>query len=183
MDLNEILTKERDSLRDENIELRKRIHQLEISLQKALDMLENDYRIFDSSKLITGYVDPDCGDLSSSENPEDVILSKIKNHDKISGGMIMIPLVKFKLFDTDLNTNLSNVQQNVSRVSGHLQKWEIFLSKISNSSHFIGISHTDQDMLTITFPIKFSELTPLDKSDLIKELSPTLKLLEDSDLL
>jgi len=42
MDLNEILTKERDSLRDENIELRKRIHQLEISLQKALDMLEND---------------------------------------------------------------------------------------------------------------------------------------------
>ena len=42
MDLNEILTKERNSLRDENIELRKRIHQLEISLQKALDMLEND---------------------------------------------------------------------------------------------------------------------------------------------
>ncbi len=42
MDLNEILTKERDSLRDENIELRKRINQLEISLQKALDMLEND---------------------------------------------------------------------------------------------------------------------------------------------
>ena len=46
MDLNEILTKERDSLRDENIELRKRIHQLEISLQKALDMLENDDWIF-----------------------------------------------------------------------------------------------------------------------------------------
>ena len=44
-------------------------------------------------------------------------------------------------------------------------------------------SHTDQDMLTITFPIKFSEPTPLDKSDLIKELSPTLKLLEDSNLL
>lgn len=42
MDLNEILTKERDSLRDENIELRNRIHQLELSLQKALDMLEND---------------------------------------------------------------------------------------------------------------------------------------------
>ena len=42
MDLNEILTRERDSLRDENIELRKRIQQLEISLQKALDMLEND---------------------------------------------------------------------------------------------------------------------------------------------
>ena len=148
-----------------------------------LDFEDGYYRIFDSSKLITGYFDPDFGNLSSSENPDDVILSKIKNHDKISGGMIMIPLVKFKLFDTDLNTNLSNVQQNISRVSEHLRKWDNFLSKINNSSHFVGISHTDQDMLTITFPIKFSKLTPLENSDLIKELSSTLKLLEDSNLL
>jgi len=148
-----------------------------------LDFEDGYYRIFDSSKLITGYFDPDFGNLSSSENLDDVILLKIKNHDKISGGMIMIPLVKFKLFDTDLNTNLSNVQQNVSRVSEHLRKWGNFLSKINNSSHFVGISHTDQDMLTITFPIKFSKLTPLENSDLIKELSSTLKLLEDSNLL
>ena len=148
-----------------------------------LDFEDGYYRIFDSSKLITGYFDPDFGNLPSSENLDDVILLKIKNHDKISGGMIMIPLVKFKLFDTDLNTNLSNVQQNVSRVSEHLRKWDNFLSKINNSSHFVGISHTDQDMLTITFPIKFSKLTPLENSDLIKELSSTLKLLEDSNLL
>ncbi|WP_067958508.1 hypothetical protein [Nitrosopumilus sp. Nsub] len=148
-----------------------------------LDFEDGYYRIFDSSKLITGYFDPDYGDLSLSKNPDDVILSKIQNHEKISGGMIMIPLVKFRLFDTDLNTTLSNVQQNVSRVSTHLQKWDSLLSKINNSSHFIGISHTDQDMLTITFPVKFSEPTPLDTSYLIKEISPTLDLLETCELL
>ena len=42
MDLTEILTKERDSLRDENIELRQRINELEVSLQKTLNLLEND---------------------------------------------------------------------------------------------------------------------------------------------
>ena len=42
MDLNEILTKERDSLRDENMELQKRINELEVSLQKALNLLESD---------------------------------------------------------------------------------------------------------------------------------------------
>jgi hypothetical protein len=42
MDLNEILTRERDSLRDENIELRKRIHELEMALQKALDLMDKD---------------------------------------------------------------------------------------------------------------------------------------------
>ncbi len=41
MDINEILTRERDSLRDENIELRKRINELEVSLQKALNLLES----------------------------------------------------------------------------------------------------------------------------------------------
>jgi len=52
MDLNEILTKERDSLRDENIELRKKINELEVSLQKALNLLENDnWKILSSSCL------------------------------------------------------------------------------------------------------------------------------------
>jgi hypothetical protein len=41
MDLTEILTKERDSLRDENIELRKQINELEVSLQKSLNLLES----------------------------------------------------------------------------------------------------------------------------------------------
>jgi hypothetical protein len=41
MDINEILTRERDSLRDENIELRKRVNELEVSLQEALNLLEN----------------------------------------------------------------------------------------------------------------------------------------------
>ena len=148
-----------------------------------LDFEDGYYRIFDSSKLITGYFDPDCGYLSSSENPEDVILSKIKNHDKISGGMIMIPLVKFKLFDTDLNTTITEVKQNVSRVSEHLQKWDTFLSQINNTSHFVGISHTDQDMLTMTFPVKFSKPTILEKSNLLEEILPVLSLLQKSNLL
>ncbi len=32
MDLNEILTRERDSLRDENIELKKRVKELELKI-------------------------------------------------------------------------------------------------------------------------------------------------------
>ena len=39
MDLNEILTKERDVLRDENIELRNRIKKLELKIEE----LEHDY--------------------------------------------------------------------------------------------------------------------------------------------
>ena len=148
-----------------------------------LELEENFFHIYDSKKLIAGYFDPDYGDLSSTKNPDDVILSKIKNHDQILGGMIMIPLVKFKLFDTDLNTTISEVEQNVSRVYTHLQKWNTFLSTINNKSHFVGISHTDQDMLTLTFPIKFSKPTSLEKSHLLEELDSILNLLQKSELL
>jgi len=40
MDLNEILTKERDSLRDENIELRNKIKELELKIE--LDKKDRD---------------------------------------------------------------------------------------------------------------------------------------------
>ena len=148
-----------------------------------LEFEEGYFRIFDSKKLIAGYFDPDYGNLSEVKNPEDIILSKIKNHDKVLGGMMMIPLVKFKLFDTDLNTILSKVKQNISRVSLHLEKWGVFLSEINNTSHFIGISHTDQDMLTVTFPVIFSKPTMLEKSDLLEEIYPVLNLLQKSELL
>ena len=152
-------------------------------LSWKLEFEDGYFRIFDSKKLISGYFDPDYGDLSKIKNPEDLILSKIKNHDCILGGMIMIPLVKFQLFDTDLNTTISKVQQNMSRVSIHLKKWESFLSEINNTSHFVGISHTDQDMLTVTFPIEFSKPTPLEKSNLLQEIYPTLTMLEKLELL
>ena len=42
MDLNEILTKEGgDSLKDENIDLRKQIQELEMALQKALELVND----------------------------------------------------------------------------------------------------------------------------------------------
>ncbi len=147
-----------------------------------LDLDEGYFRIFDSKKLIVGYFDPDYGEIYPKENSEEIILSMLKNHDKILGGVIMVPLVKFRLFDTDLDTSLSEVEQNVNRVTEHLQKWKNFLSTTNRHVHSIRISHTDQDMLTITFKVKFSKLTPLEKTKLMEEIFPTLDLLQKSGL-
>jgi len=147
-----------------------------------LDLDEGYFRIYDSKKLIAGYFDPDYGDIYPKENSEEIILSMLKNHDKILGGVIMVPLVKFGLFDTDLDTSLSEVEQNVNRVTEHLQKWKNFLSQTNRHVHSIRISHTDQDMLTITFLVKFSKPTSLEKIKLMEEIFPTLDLLQKSGL-
>ena len=144
---------------------------------------EDFFRIYDSKKMIAGYFDPDYGDIYPKENSEEIISAMLKNHDKISGGVIMVPLVKFRLFDTDLDTSISEVEKNVVRVEGHLQKWKNFLSQTKCQAHSVRISHTDQDMLTITFQVKFSKPTPLEKTELLEEISPTLDLLQKSGLL
>ena len=148
-----------------------------------LDSDEDFFRIYDSKKMIAGYFDPDYGELFPKDKSEEIISSMLKNHDKILGGVIMVPLVKFRLFDTDLDTTLSNVEENVVRVTNHLEKWKIFMSQTNRVVHSVRISHTDQDMLTISFQIRFSKPTPLEKTRLMDELFPTLDLLQKSDLL
>lgn len=147
-----------------------------------LELDEEYFRIYDSKKLIAGYFDPDYGDVYPKENSEEIVSSMLKNHDKILGGIIMVPLVKFGLFDTDLDTSISNVEENVMRVTKRLQEWKIFLSQTNRDAHSIRISHTDQDMLTITFTVKFSKPTPLEKIKLMEEIFPTLYLLQKSGL-
>jgi hypothetical protein len=148
-----------------------------------LESDEDFFRIYDSKKLVAGYFDPDYGDIFPKSNSEGIISSMLKNHDKILGGVIMVPLVKFGLFDTDLDTTLTKVEEQVIRVNEHLQKWKFFLSETNRKVHSIRISHTDQDMLTIAFQIKFSKPTPLEKTSLCEELFPTLNLLQKSNLL
>jgi hypothetical protein len=148
-----------------------------------LDLDEEYFRIFDSNKLIAGYFDPDYGDLYPKENSEEIISQMLKNHDKITGGFIMVPMVKFGLFDTDLETNLDTVEAQVNSVLDRLSRWRKFLSKTNLKIHYVRISHTDQDMLTITFPFKFSKPTPLDKKEMVVELTPTLDLLQKLNLL
>lgn len=148
-----------------------------------LELEEFFFRIYDSKKMIAGYFDPYYGDVFPKDNSEEIISSMLKNHDKVLGGAMMVPLVKFGLFDSDLDTDISFVEKNVTRVNEHLQKWKRFLNKSNLQEHFIGISHTDQDMLTITFQVKFSKPTPLEKKHLQEELFVTLDLLQKSGLL
>ena len=148
-----------------------------------LELEEEYFRIYDSNKLVAGYFDPDYGDIFPKERAEEIISQMLKNHDKIVGGFIMVPMVKFGLFDQDLESDIETVESQVSSALERLQKWKEFLSERNAKLHFVRISHTDQDMLTITFPCRFSKPTPLEKKELILEIEPTLDLLQKLGLL
>jgi len=139
---------------------------------------EEYFRIFDSKKDIVGYFDPDYGELFPKEKELELIDQMHKNHDKITGGFLMVPMVKFRIFDNDNETKIDELEQKLDAVKHRLSQWKDFLLETKNGFHSIRVSHTDQDMLSITFPIKFDVPVSLEKKVLLEKLESTLDLLQ-----
>lgn len=148
-----------------------------------LEQEEYYFRIFDRKKQIAGYFDPDYGKIFPKEKEEEIIDSMWKNHDKIAGGFIMIGLAKFSIFDTDYNSDIFDLERRIDSVKSRISQWKEFISKEMIKFHVIRISHTDQDMLTITFPIRFSEPTPLNNKEVYSQIEPILNRLQQQHLL
>jgi len=144
---------------------------------------EEFFRIFDSKKDIAGYFDPDYGELFPKEKESEIIDQMLKNHDKIPGGFLMVPMVKFRIFDNDNEAKINEIQLKIDDVKQRILQWKNFLLETKNEFHSIRVSHTDQDMLSITFPIRFDFPVSLEKKSLLENLQPTLDLLQKQDLL
>ncbi len=144
---------------------------------------EEYFRIFDSKKDIAGYFDPDYGELFPKEKESEIIDQMLKNHDKIPGGFLMVPMVKFRIFDNDNEAKINEIQLKIDYVKQRILHWKNFLLETKNEFHSIRVSHTDQDMLSITFPIRFDFPVSLEKKSLLENLQPTLDLLQKQDLL
>lgn len=146
--------------------------------------LEDEYfRIYDSKKQIAGYFDPDYGDIFPKEKEQEIIENMLKNHEKIVGGYLMVGLVKFGIFDSDYNSDIDSLEKQIDSVKSRISQWKKLILTQSIKFHFIQISHTDSDMLTITFPIKFSQPTHLEKNELYSQLEPILNQLQQQHLL
>ncbi len=144
---------------------------------------EEYFRIFDSKKDIVGYFDPDYGELFPKEKEVELIDQMHKNHDKIPGGFLMVPMAKFRIFDNDNETKIDELELKLDSVKQRISQWKHFLLETKNEFHRIRVSHTDQDMLSITFPIKFDIPVSLEKKALLEKLESTLDLLHKQGFL
>ena len=90
----------------------------------------------------------------------------------------MVPMIKFGLFDTDLNIDIETLESRIESTRKSLARWSNYMKAKKYPFHSIRISHTDQDMLTMTFPIMFPKPTRLDRKDLINEIYPVMESLQ-----
>ena len=140
------------------------------------------FKIYDENKNIAGYFDPEYGDIFPEHKINEIIEEMHKKNEKISGGYLMVPMIKFEVFH-DQEIGLDYLQRRIDDVKGRITKWKDFILNQKNSDHKIQVSHTDADMLSITFPIHFDFPVSLEKKLLTAELEITLNSLHERGLL
>ena len=139
-----------------------------------MDQDETYFRIFDPEGYIAGYFDPHYGDGATDEYIE----AALKRKNPVPGGFLVVPMIKFGLFDTDLNIDIETLESRIESTRKSLARWSNYMKAKKYPFHSIRISHTDQDMLTMTFPIMFPKPTRLDRKDLINEIYPVMESLQ-----
>ena len=144
-----------------------------------LDQDETYFRIFDSQKYIAGYFDPDYGEDATEEKIE----SMLKRKDVVYGGYLVVPMIKFGLFDGDLDITIDELARKIEQVNKAMARWSDYMKVKNYPFHSVRISHTDQDMLTMTVPLAFSQPVRLDKTDLAAEISLIMESLQRQGLL
>ena len=148
-----------------------------------LEREDDFFRIFDKDHKIAGYFVPDYGNIFPEDKVNETIEQMHKNHDKISGGYLTVPMVKFGIFDSkEEDMDIIYLESHLTDAHSRLAIWREFLLQ-NQMQHTIRMSHTDQDMLSLTFPIKFKEMTPLEKSTILDVLNSTFDLLHQKSLL
>lgn len=147
-----------------------------------LEREESYFKIYDENKHIAGYFDPEYGDIFPEHKINEIIEEMHKKHEKITGGYLMVPMIKFEVFN-DQEIGLDYLQRRIDDVKERIAKWKGFILNRKTSDHKIQVSHTDADMLSITFPIRFDAPVSLEKKLLLAELEITLNSLRKNGLL
>lgn len=147
-----------------------------------LDRDEDFFRILDKNRNIAGYFVPDYGEIFPEERAPEIIEMMHKNHDKIPGGYLTVPMVKFGVFGSNEDLDVLYLHSQLDGALQRVDLWREFLIE-HQMQHAVRVSHTDQDMLSLTFPIKFKDSIQLEKNHLLQTLAPTLDVLQQRGLL
>ena len=156
---------------------------LPTNMQWKLERDGDYFRIFDENKNIAGYFAPEYGDIFPQEKADEVIEEMHKKHEKIPGGYLLLPMVKFGIFALDKEMSLGNLEAKIDEVRDRILWWQKFIASQKNQNHKIRVSHTDPDMLSITFPVSFATPVPLEKIAILEEIRSTLDVLNTQGLL
>ena len=148
-----------------------------------LEREDDHFKIYDENKLLVGYFGPEYGQIEPEEKALQVIEEMHKRQDKIPGGYLLLPLVKFGIFEEGKEMDMDFLIHKLNEAGNSLSLWYQLMQEMSLERHKIMVSHTDHDMLSITLFLGFPTPVPLDKNLLAQEIGKLLDVIHQKGLL
>ncbi len=149
----------------------------------TIELEDTYFKIYDDRKTLVGYFAPEYGDIQPEDKSEQVIHDMLHNHDLIKGGYMMLPLAKFGIFAEGKEMTLDYIEQQLHDVFNRILVWKNLMTEKEIEHHKILVSHTDHDMLSITLGIIFASPVPLEKKEILGNLSNILEFAHNKGLL
>jgi hypothetical protein len=146
------------------------------------------YKVYDWDKNLAGYFFPKYDLIQPAEDgsTEEEIIEKLNSsHKKVTGGDIMIPMIKLNLFDKeeaiDLDYTIGALEENLQRT----RVWKQWLQQNHKAFEIIGntvyTAREDRNMLSIV--LRMESAITLGEKEVIVVLGPLLDKLHEDGLL
>lgn len=141
------------------------------------------FRVFDSRRNVAAYFDPDYGGALPADGQDEAVEAMWKRRVPILGGYLMVGLAKLGVYGVEEQITLGELDASLGAARGRIRAWREALAAERVAASYVGVSHTDQDMLTVSFPVAFPAPVPLCEKDVAAALSPILDRLQRLSLL
>jgi hypothetical protein len=150
---------------------------------------ETVYKIYDRNNALAGYFFPDYGfkyNENSREDEETIIETLNKEHKEVSGGEVLLPLVKLQLLDIeDKHVDLDYAYDQLEADLHRLDAWKEWMECNSEKFKIVGngvyTSREDRNMLSIALGLNSPFI--LNEKQIGLSLKPLLDSLDRSGLL
>lgn len=140
-------------------------------------------RVLDSRRQVAAYFDPDYGAAAPVDAQDEAVEALWKRREPILGGYLMVGLAKLGVYGAEDPVSLGDIYASLGAARRRMRAWHDALSAEGGPPAHVGVSHTDQDMLTVSFPVSFGRPVPLAERDVAAALSPILDRLQRQSLL
>ena len=157
-------------------------------LKWKVDYENSLYKIYDWDKKLAGYFFPRYGSVESGETGEvnDEHTDELnKTKAKVSGGNLLVPMLKLNLLDVqegiDLDYTIESLETNLERT----KLWKRWIAENHRELNIVGsgiyTAREDRNMLSIVLSIGSDFI--LGEIEVITKLAPLLDNLHESGLL
>ncbi|MDQ4072752.1 MAG: hypothetical protein M3162_00470 [Thermoproteota archaeon] len=161
-----------------------------------LEYYDSIYKIYDWDRNLAGYFMPeyeipgqeisDNGSKSISFEEENEIIEKMnKEHQSITGGNIMLPMLKLGVLDNNEGLNLDYVitsfQENIKRA----ERWRSWLMENQKGFSLVGsaVYTAREDRTILSIVIGIESVMVLGEKELLPFIKPLLNKLHDDALI